>query len=58
MKKQVMKMPEQPIYEEPKQAVKIKPIEIKEAADVITPRIRNTKTQLLGFFDTGDDDLY
>ena len=55
--KQIVQMPKQET-EIPKKAVQIKPVEIKEAADTIMPRIRKGKTQILGFFDTNDDDLY
>ena len=41
-----------------KQAVKIEPIQIKEAASTITPKIRPGKTQILGFFDNNPEDLY
>ena len=55
--KQIVQMPKQET-EIPKKAVQIKPVQIKEAADTIMPRIRKGKTQILGFFDTNDDDLY
>ena len=55
--KQVVQIPKQ-VEEIPNKAVQIKQVEIKEAADTIIPRIRKGKTQILGFFDTNDDDLY
>lgn len=54
--KQAMQMPK--VAEMPKQAVRIEPIEVKEAASTITPRTKRSKTQILGFFDTDGDDLY